>query len=134
MNFATLELFRHQGSQENLKKANECSEGQIKGRYSWKRVFRNQIFCFDSQCVAEATTKNFCNKQIKAKKRENQLPCVLALAYRVQLFLHRIIFPVLTLTIKNKAKLFYNQLHLLKEAENWDLNKYIPRFLNVGIY
>ena len=95
--------------------------------------FCNQIVCFDSQCVAEATTKNFCNKQIKAKKRENQLPCVLALAYRVQLFLHRIIFPGLTLTIKNKAKLFYNQLHLLKEAENWDLNKYIPIVLKISI-
>jgi hypothetical protein len=44
--------------------------------------FCNQIVCFDSQCVAEATTKkNFCNKQIKAKKRENQLPCVLAWSF-----------------------------------------------------
>ena len=94
-----------------------------------KSFSANRFFCFDSHCVAEETTKNFCNKQIKAKKRENQLPCVLPLAYRVQLFLHRIIFPGLTLTIKNKAKLFYNQLHLLKEAENWDLDKYIPMVL-----
>ena len=81
----------------------------------------------------QATQKNFCNKQIKAKKRENQHPCVLSLAYRVKLFLHSIISPGLTLTIKNQAKLFYNQLHLLKEAENWDLNKYIPMVLKISI-
>ena len=40
MNFAyhyLLDFFRHQGSQENIKKAKECSESQIR----WKRVFRN---------------------------------------------------------------------------------------------
>ena len=68
------------GLKKTKKKTRQRTEGQIKGR---KTVSVTKFFVSIRSVLQKQQQKNFCNKQIKAKKRENQLPCVLALAYRV---------------------------------------------------
>ena len=58
------ELFRHQGSQENIKKANQGSEGQIKGG---KTVSATRFFVSIHSVLQKKQQKTFATNKLKQR-------------------------------------------------------------------